>query len=173
MRSDQLVITGEVASPGRVWCTSALHARARGPFTVDYVTLRRTERHEVHGVTLFDTIAAAGLALNPARKMDHLSLAVLAEGADGYGVLVSYAEMHPKFGDCGALLATWHNGSLLDRPTLVMPADRRASRFVRQVHRLHVVHPIAATVGPRNPLTLGKDHPSRWMRGMVLSQHIF
>jgi hypothetical protein len=27
----------------------------------------------------------------------------------------------------------------------VMPADRRASRFVRQVHRLHVIHPVAST----------------------------
>ena len=145
LRPDELVITGEVATPGTVWCTSALHARACGPITIDYVTLRRTERHEVRGVTLYEALTAAGLALDPARKMDHLRLAVLAEGADGYSVLVSYAEMHPEFGDCGALLATWHNGSLLARPTLVMPADRRASRFVRQVHRLHVVHPVVAT----------------------------
>ncbi|MFC0429656.1 molybdopterin-binding protein [Kutzneria buriramensis] len=144
LRTDELVITGEVATPGTVWCTSALHARACRPLTIDYVTRRRSERHEVRGVALYDALAAAGLALDPARKMDHLSLAVLAEGADGYAVLVSYAEMHPEFGDCGALLATWHNGSLLPRPTLVMPADRRASRFVRQVHRLHVVHPLAA-----------------------------
>jgi hypothetical protein len=74
--------------------------------------------------------------------MDHLRLAVLAEGADGYGVLLSYAELHPESGDCGAMLATWHNGQLLTRPTLVMPADRRASRFVRQLHHLHVTHPL-------------------------------
>jgi hypothetical protein len=145
MRPDELVITGAVATPGTVWCTSALHARACRPLTIDYVTLRRTERHEVRGVTLYEALTIAGLALDPARKMDHLSLAVLAEGADGYGVLVSYAEMHPEFGDCGAMLATWHNGQLLTRPTLVMPADRRASRFVRQVHRLHVVHPVTST----------------------------
>jgi hypothetical protein len=76
--------------------------------------------------------------------MDHLRLAVLAEGADGYGVLLSYAELHPEFGDCGAMLATWHNGQLLTRPTLVMPADRRASRFVRQLHRLQVTNPSAS-----------------------------
>lgn len=146
LRSDELVITGEVASPGTVWCTAALHQRATGPFSVNYVTLRCAETHEVRGVTLYETIASAGLARHPERKMDHLSLAVLAEGADGYGVLVSYAEMHPEYGDCGALLATWHNGELLDRPTLVMPADRRASRFVRQVHRLHVVHPVLSQV---------------------------
>jgi hypothetical protein len=145
LRPDELVITGAVATPGAVWCTSALHARACRPLAIDYVTRRRTERHEVRGVTLFEALTSAGLALDPAHKMDHLRLAVLAEGADGYGVLVSYAELHPEFGDCGALLATCHNGQLLTRPTLVMPADRRASRFVRQVHRLHVVHPVAST----------------------------
>jgi hypothetical protein len=144
LRPDELVITGAVATPGTVWCTSALHARACRPLAIDYVTRRRTERHEVRGVPLYEALTLTGLALDPARKMDYLRLAVLAEGADGYGALLSYAELHPEFGDCGAMLATWHNGQLLTRPTLVMPADRRASRFVRQLHRLQVTNPSAS-----------------------------
>ena len=54
-------------------------------------------------------------------------------------MLLSWAELDPEFGACGALLAARYNDELLPRPTLVMPRDGRGSRYVRLVDRLHVL----------------------------------
>jgi hypothetical protein len=122
----------------RVITTADLHAHAREPVDVTYVTTRYREVHHVQGVPLHDVLARVELRLDERCKMDHLNFVVLAFSEDGYRVVLSWAEIDPEFGACAALLATRYNGRLLSRPTLVTPRDGRASRFVRGVCRLQL-----------------------------------
>ncbi|WP_189153208.1 hypothetical protein [Lentzea pudingi] len=82
--------------------------------------------------------ADAALRTSSGNKMDKLSFVVVASSADGYRVLLSWAEVDPEFGACSAPLATRYNGRPLVRPTLVTPRDGRASRYVRDVARLEI-----------------------------------
>jgi hypothetical protein len=70
--------------------------------------------------------------------MASLTVVVLAVAEDGFQVALSLAELYPEFGACAALPATRYNGELLARPTLVMPSDQRASRYVRGLARLRL-----------------------------------
>ncbi|MEV0703281.1 molybdopterin-binding protein [Saccharopolyspora sp. NPDC050389] len=132
-------MTGAVRSPGTVLSTAELNSSAQGPVHVHYATNRCRRLDAVHGVLLHNLLTDIGLALHEAPKMDQLTFVVLAHGEDGYEVLLSWAELDPEFGSCGALLATRYNNELLPRPTLVMPRDGRGSRYVRLVNRLHVL----------------------------------
>jgi hypothetical protein len=134
---DEVLVTGDIGRE-RVITTADLHAHAREPVDVPYVTTRYREVHHVQGVPLHDVLARVELRLDERCKMDHLNFVVLAFSEDGYRVVLSWAEIDPEFGACAALLATRYNGRLLSRPTLVTPRDGRASRFVRGVCRLQL-----------------------------------
>lgn len=71
--------------------------------------------------------------------MGRLNIIVVARSADGYQVVLSLAETDPEFGACAALLATRYNGQVLTPPTLVMPHDDRASRYVRNLCHLRLL----------------------------------
>ncbi|EOD64920.1 hypothetical protein [Amycolatopsis vancoresmycina] len=129
-----LLVTGDGAR--RTIAIDELRARALVRLDVDYVTRRKRERHEVQGVHLYDVLRDGPLPLDPKHKMSGLTVVVVAVSADGFRVVLSLAEIDPEFGHCAALLATRYNGELLTRPTLVMPGDLRASRYVRDVARL-------------------------------------
>ncbi|MCI2421050.1 hypothetical protein MOQ72_26755 [Saccharopolyspora sp. K220] len=83
-------------------------------------------------------------------KMGQLNVIVLALSEDRFQVVLSLAEIDPEFGACAALLATRYNGRALTRPTLVMPCDGRASRYVRGLCqlRLRSVAPSGAVTEP-------------------------
>ncbi|MFF5100579.1 MULTISPECIES: molybdopterin-binding protein [Actinosynnema] len=125
-------VTGDV---GREWAfaTADLHAHAREPFNVRYSTERAREVHHVQGVPLCELLARVELREAAGGKVDRLNFVVSVRSADGYGVVLSWAEFDPEFGACAALLATRYNGRLLDLPTLVLPGDARSSRYVRDV----------------------------------------
>ena len=124
-----MLVTGAI---GREWLieTADLHAHAREPVDVQYVTTRCREVHHVQGVPLHEVLQRTGPHLREDHKMDHPNFVVLAQSEDGYRVLLSWAE----FGACSALLATRYNGELL-----TMPVDGRAGRYVRRLCRLHLV----------------------------------
>ncbi|OZM72050.1 molybdopterin-binding protein [Amycolatopsis antarctica] len=135
-----MAVTGDVEGE-RTVTPADLRSHAHISFTVQYSTTHSRELHSVEGVPLHRVLDVLVLRRDERRKMDHLSFAVLACSADGYRVLLSWAEVSPEFGACAALLATRYNGELLRRPTLVLPNDARASRYVRDLSRLHVVRP--------------------------------
>lgn len=137
LRDDQVLVTGDI-SHDWVIATGELHAHAKSPVDVHYRTTRFREVHHVQGVLLHELLARVNLRLDKRHKMDHLSFVVLAHAEDGYRALLSWGEVDPEFGACAALLATRYNGVLLTRPTLVIPRDGRASRFVRGVRTLRV-----------------------------------
>lgn len=134
----QLLITGDVVAE-RVLDTADLDARASAEREVAYVTRRRREVHRVRGVPLYEVLAEIPPRLDERHKMGQLNVVVLALSEDGFQVVLSLAEIDPEFGACAALLATRYNGDALHRPTLVMPCDGRASRYVRGLCRLCVV----------------------------------
>jgi hypothetical protein len=139
LRPGQVLITGDVVCD-RVLDTAELDARAHTQQQVHYVTRRRREVHRVHGVPLHDVLAEASPLLDGRHKMGQLNVIVLALSEDGFQVVLSLAEIDPEFGACSALLATRHNGHALTRPTLVMPRDVRASRYVRGLCRLRLLN---------------------------------
>ncbi|MFI6095385.1 molybdopterin-binding protein [Lentzea sp. NPDC051213] len=130
--ADQVLVTGDISSEW-VISTTDLDAHAGAGVDVPYVTRRRREVHHVQGVQLHSLLTRVQLRTDTGHKMDHLSFVVLVESADGYRALLSWAEVDPEFGACAALLATRYNGRRLARPTLVVPRDGRASRYVRDV----------------------------------------
>ncbi|SDX73130.1 hypothetical protein SAMN05216215_101482 [Saccharopolyspora shandongensis] len=138
LRSDQLLVTGDIVHDW-VIVTADLHAHAREPVNVRYVTRHAQEVHHVQGVPLHQLLARVSLRRDGRRKKDHLSFVVLARSEDDYQVVLSWAEIAPDLGACAALLATRYNGRLLTRPTLVVPHDGQANRYVRGVCRLQLV----------------------------------
>ncbi|MCR6489077.1 molybdopterin-binding protein [Amycolatopsis sp. OK19-0408] len=141
----RLLVTG-TGCASRLIDVGDLRARSRVRLDVDYVTRRKRERHEVHGVHLYDVLREGPLPLDPRHKMSGLTVVVLAVSEDGFRVVLSLAEIDPEFGHCAALLATRYNGEDLPRPTLVMPSDLRASRYVRNLAELCLL-----TVSPTAP----------------------
>ena len=137
LSEDQVLVTGDINDEW-VFRTSHLDAHAREPVNVEYRTTRVREVHQVQGVPLHDVLARVALRTSGGSKMDRLSFVVVACGADGFRVLLSWAEVDPEFGACSALLATRYNGRRLTRPTLVTPRDGRSSRYVRDVARLEI-----------------------------------
>ncbi|MGI5500166.1 molybdopterin-binding protein [Lentzea sp. CA-135723] len=137
LSEDQVLVTGDINDEW-VFCTSHLDAHAREPVNVQYRTTRVREVHQVQGVPLHEVLAKVRLRTSGGSKMDKLSFVVVASSADGYRVLLSWAEVDPEFGACSAMLATRYNGRQLTRPTLVTPRDGRSSRFVRDVARLEI-----------------------------------
>ncbi|MFD2415985.1 molybdopterin-binding protein [Amycolatopsis pigmentata] len=134
----QILITGDVAGEGVVR-TAELDARAHALREIRYVTRRSREVHYACGVPLHEVLAEARPRLDERHKMGQLNVVVVAVSADGYQVVLSLAEIDPEFGACDALLATRYNGESLTLPTLVLPCDGRASRYVRRLCRLHLL----------------------------------
>jgi len=145
----QVLITGDVAGD-RVLSTVELDARAHALQEVPYVTRRCREVHQVRGVPLHEIIAETSPRWDARHKMGQLNSVVVAGSEDGFQVVLSMAEIDPEFGACAALLATRYNGRALALPTLVMPCDGRASRYVRRLCRLCLLNvaPWEVAAGP-------------------------
>ncbi|WP_237710476.1 molybdopterin-binding protein [Saccharopolyspora spinosa] len=142
----QVLITGDVVRD-RVLDTADLDARAHIRQEVRYVTRRRRELHSVQGIPLHEVLTEMPPQLDGRHKMGQLNVIVLALSEDGFQVVLSLAEIDPEFGACAALLATRYNGRALTRPTLVMPGDGRASRYVRGLCRLRLLN-----IAPAEPV---------------------
>lgn len=142
VRGDQVLITGDVVSD-RLVDVAELDARARPPQDIQYTTRYFHDVHRVQGVPLHEVLTETGIRPDPRHKIGELNRVVLAVSEDGYQVALSWAELDPDFGACAALLATRYNDERLTRPTLVMPCDGRASRYVRRLWllRLHCMTP--------------------------------
>jgi hypothetical protein len=94
------------------------------------------------GVTMPTVLQEAGVALGKELRGERLANCLLVEAADGYRVAFSLAEIDPAMSDDVVLLADSKDGKPLDAKEgpyrLVVPHDKRYSRWVRQVIRLSV-----------------------------------
>jgi hypothetical protein len=96
------------------------------------------------GADLLDVLRAAGIDPPDQLRGARMRRVLLAQGADGYTVAFSFAELDPSLGGRKAYVV--NRGD--DRPLaedgpwrLVVPQDARAARWVRQLTRLTVIDP--------------------------------
>lgn len=100
----------------------------------------KQETHE--GVPLAELLKRAGVP--PGGRMRAAASAYIVAGAtDGFSAVLSVAEADPDFEDSEILVADTLNGVAMgenDGPLrLVLPHERKASRWVRMLHSVNVV----------------------------------
>jgi hypothetical protein len=115
------------------------------------------QKHASSSVPLIAVLKASGVPValkmdpkaDPHLKNYNLRLAVVIQGGDGYTATFSLAELLPEIGGREAWLAFDEDGKPLpDRDgmaKLLVPADQKPGRWVRNVARISVVDPAAAT----------------------------
>lgn len=126
--------------------------------TVEYTS--RGQKHTAGAVPLLAVLKAAGVPIelkmdpkaDPHVKNYVLRLAVVVQGGDGYTATFSFGELLPEIGGREAWLALDEDGKPLPERDgvmkLIVPADQKPSRWVRNVSGVIVVDPTAATTRP-------------------------
>lgn len=105
---------------------------------------------EWEGVALVDVLRKAGAPLDQRLRGRALSAFVRVTAADGYRVVFSLAELDAAFGNAVVLLADRRDGKPLsaDGPyRLVVPGDKRAGRWIRNVVAVELVEDPDAKAG--------------------------
>ena len=106
------------------------------------VTADRGLRTTFEGVALRDVLAKAGVPLGDALRGKALSRVIIAGAPDGYQVTYAIAEVDAAFTDQIILVADRRDGRPLLPDTgplqIIVPADKRPARWVRQVSKLEV-----------------------------------
>jgi hypothetical protein len=106
------------------------------------------------GVLVAAVLQEAGVPLGKELRGPHLANSLLVEAADGYRVAFSLAEIDPDMSEGVVLLADRKDGKLLDAKEgpyrLVVPRDKRHSRWVRQVIRFSVQRPAGLADRPKD-----------------------
>ena len=94
------------------------------------------------GVTVADVLKQADVDLADKLRGKRLTDSLIVEATDKYRVLFSLPEVDPDWTDKVVLLATARAGQPLDAAhgpvQLVVPGDKRHSRWVKQVVRLSI-----------------------------------
>ncbi len=95
------------------------------------------------GVALRDLLLQAGVPIGPGElRGKSQGLFVVAEGADGYTVVIALPEVDAEFTDATILVADQRNGEKLDAKSgvlkLIVPEDKKQGRWVRMLVGLHV-----------------------------------
>ena len=95
------------------------------------------------GVALVELLRRAGAPLDKQLRGREMAKFVRVTAADGYQVVFSLAELDAAFGDRNVLVVDRQDGHLLsgkDGPLrLVVAADKRPARWVREVETIEVV----------------------------------
>ena len=95
------------------------------------------------GVSLAALLKQAGVPQGSQIRGAVLATYLVAEGADGYRVIFSIAEVDSDFQDSGIIVADTMNGApLADKSgplKLVVPHDKRPARSVRMLQSIKVV----------------------------------
>lgn len=95
------------------------------------------------GVPLIELLKRAGVPTGEAIRGPELAKCVVVTGADGYRVVFALAELDAAFTDRIVLLADKRNGATLPDDALpyqlIVPGEKRPSRWVRQVVSIEVV----------------------------------
>jgi hypothetical protein len=155
---DAVQVTGTDGS-AQTWTT----ARLKEVLASDVKAVEWTSRGQKHissSVPLLAVLKASGVPValkmdpkaDPRLKNYNLRLAIVIQGGDGYTATFSLAELLPEIGSREVWLAIDEDGKPLpDRDgmaKLVVPADQKPGRWVRNVARISVVDPAAATTQP-------------------------
>ncbi len=131
-------VEGEVSTPLR------LTAAELNQFPRQTVIARAHDEKEsrFEGVALFDVLKKAGLPTGNELRGKAVALYLVVEAADGYRAVFALPELDPAFTDRVILLADRRDGKALssrDGPLqIVVPGEKRHSRWVRQVIALRI-----------------------------------
>jgi len=136
------------AAPARL----EIHRDSAPPIVVAAPELARLPRVDVHatehgrsgtftGVPLAAVLRHAGVPIDSVRGA-RTATVVIITAADGYRAAFSLAELAPDLGGRAVLVADRRDGQPLDSAEgplrLVVPDDKRPTRWVRQVTRIDV-----------------------------------
>lgn len=123
---------------GRKMTISFAGLESKSVNTADAAGIKTT--HE--GVAMRDVLVKAGVPMGDALRGKALARVVIATAADGYQVAYAIAELDPQFNDYVILIANTRDGKPLLPDTgplqIVVPQDKRAARWMRQVTTLEV-----------------------------------
>ena len=118
------------------------------PRTKVQIKMRDNKEHIFGGVAVSELLKRAGQPQGEELRAGMLARYVLITAHDGYRAVFSLPELDPAFSDAQALLADKLDGEALsvrDGPLrLILPKEKRESRWMRQVDRIEV----AATPEP-------------------------
>jgi DMSO/TMAO reductase YedYZ molybdopterin-dependent catalytic subunit len=134
-----------LGAPGRAPISLSAADLAQLP-TEQVATSFRTEHGtrsaSFTGPLLWAVLTKAG-AIDPAKPRDAVRQALLVTGSDGYVALIGMGEIAPDFEGKQVILAMSADGKPLEAGhlRLVLPADKRGGRSVRDVARIDVVSP--------------------------------
>lgn len=100
---------------------------------------------EYEGVPLVEMLKAAGVKFGDDLRGPALATYLLVEAADGYRVVFALPELDPASTDRAILVADRRDGKPLDAKEgpmrIVIPDEKRHSRWVRQVISLQLKRP--------------------------------
>jgi DMSO/TMAO reductase YedYZ molybdopterin-dependent catalytic subunit len=131
-------VEGEVSAPLR------LTAAELNQLPRQTVMARAHDEKEsrFEGIALFDVLKKAGLPTGKDLRGKAVALYLVVEAADGYRAVFALPELDPAFTDRVILLADRRDGQALssrDGPLqIVVPGEKRHSRWVRQVIALRI-----------------------------------
>jgi DMSO/TMAO reductase YedYZ molybdopterin-dependent catalytic subunit len=97
---------------------------------------------EWQGVSLEEIVHRAGVPEGAAMRGRAMTRLVRVTASDGYQVMFSAGELDPAFGNTQVILAEQKDGQPLSKDgpyRLVVPGDKRAARWVRNVTTIEVM----------------------------------
>ena len=102
------------------------------------------QMHQYDGVPIGAVLAKAGVPQGSALRGKSMSLAVVAEGADGYRAVFSLTELDDDFAAETVLVVDSTDGQPLSPDQgplrLIVPGDKRQGRWVRMLKSITVVN---------------------------------
>ena len=141
MAADRFEIAGDVQQPKR-WSAAEFRAAFESDLQEATATSKGREIH-FRGVPLLKVIERAEPKANLDRKNAALALAVVVEARDRYAAAFSLCELRDEYGHAPAFVAVEIDRRPLEADRgpveLIVPNDRKSSRWVHSVARIHVV----------------------------------
>jgi hypothetical protein len=120
------------------WTPAALAARPHTSFTVYNEHAKANQTYS--GVPLIELLTPLGVPEKPHGK--EFKLCLVAEGADGYKVVYSVAEVTPDVHDAQVIVADTLDGKPLADSgplQLVATGEKRPARWVKNLTNIHVL----------------------------------
>lgn len=148
-----LLLLSRIAVAAEAPAALIVDAGISKPLTVDATLMYQLPRHTVEasdhgvparfeGVALRDVLVRAGFTFGESLRGTKLTQLLLVSAADGYRVVFALPELDAGFRDRTVLLADRRDGKPLSAQEgpyrLVVPDERRAARWVRQLTRIEL-----------------------------------
>jgi len=136
-----LTVTGAVDKPLSLSLADLQHLPRA---TVKALNSREGKEEVYEGVLLGELLRQAGVPQGEKLRGAMMATYLLAQGADGYRVVLSLAETDSSFQDSQILVADTRNGQPIGADAgplrMVVPHDLRPGRWVRMLQSIKVVN---------------------------------